>query len=248
MSLSVFLLLVATLLTFSRGALVSLPLSIGVFILFSPSRKVKVALLSGMAALTVGIYVLSQIINIPVFSRFFNQDISTLNGRTFIWQALLSHYHPEQLLGNGLHASNTVLTNLYGGQIVATAPSNLFIGTLYDHGIMGLILLILIFTVLFITVVRGIRKTTGEQRLLFIVALTILVSVLLQSLEVDDFLTQTIGIYFWIIVALPFALCWSRPHKESDASGDISDRPTEPRMETIPQATRERIFTSSFTG
>jgi len=236
MSLSVLLLLVATILTFSRGALVSLPLSISVFILFLPSRKMKVALLSAMAALTVGIYALSKIIDIPIFSRFLNQDITTLNGRTFIWETLLSRFHPEQLLGNGLHASNILLTNLYGGLIVATAPSNLFIGTLYDHGFIGLSLLILTFTSLFITIIRGVLRTRGEQRLLFVVALSILVSVLLQSIEVDDFWTQAVSIYFWIIMALPFALCWSKPDKVLDASDDLFDKTTETRMETMPQA------------
>jgi len=238
-SLSVILLLIATVLTFARGAFVSLPLSIAIFILFLPSRKMKVALLSSMAALTVGIVGLSNIINIPIFSRFLNGDLTSFNNRIYLWQALLSHFHPGQLLGNGLQASNILLTNLYGGLIVATAPSNLFIGTLYDHGIIGLLLLILIFTTLFITIIRGILKTRGEQRLLFVVALSILVSVLFQSIEADDFWTQAIGLYFWIIMALPFAVCWSLPKQSTLTGQEIFDKETEPQMVAIQQAERE---------
>jgi putative peptidoglycan lipid II flippase len=209
-AVSILILLLAILLTWSRGAFIIVPLSIALFILFLPSRKMKQALLSSMVVLICIIIALSRIFNIPIFSRFFNQDIATFNGRTYLWQALLRHFQPEQLLGNGLRASHVLLTNQYGGLIVATAPSNLFIGILYDHGVIGLLLLILIFMALFITIIRGICKTQGEQRLLFVAALSMLVSVFLQSFEVDDLWNQAIDIYFWVIIAFPFALCWSR--------------------------------------
>ncbi len=242
MSLAVLSLLIATILTFSRGAFVSIPLSIGVFILFLPSRKMKATLLSSLAVVTAGIFGLSTIFNIPILSRFLNGDLASFNGRTYLWQALLSRFQPEQLLGNGLNASTILLANLYGGVIVTTAPSNLFIGTLYDHGIIGLGLLLLIFAALFINLIRGIVRTKGEQRLLFVVALSILVSVLFEAIEVDDFWTQAIGLYFWVIVAFPFALCWSRQERLSHVGvdggiesepGDVSERMTIPQMEAI---------------
>jgi murein biosynthesis integral membrane protein MurJ len=244
-SLSVLFLLIATILTFSRGAFISISLSIVVFILFLPSSKMKLASLSSIGTLILSIIVLSRVLNIPIFGRFLNQDFTTLNGRTYLWQVLFRHFDPVQLLGNGLDASRVLLTNLhvgFSGGLIANAPSNLFVGTLYDHGIIGLSLLILIFATLFITLIRGIFKTRGEKRMLFVVALSILVSAIIQSFEVDDLWIQEIGLYFWMIMAFPFALCWSRQEDLSDdiahigverTIGDVSERVTIPQMESI---------------
>jgi putative peptidoglycan lipid II flippase len=245
MALQAALLLAATLLTFARGAFLSIPLSILILLLFLPSRKARLALLAGTAALVAVAIIVISVGNIPIFDRFFNQDVGTLNGRTLLWQALLDHFHPEQLLGNGLNASNLLLANLQVGQQIATAPSNLFIGTLYDHGIIGLSLLILMLACLLLGIVRGIFRTKGEQRALFVVALSVLVSVFLQLFEVDDLWTQAIGVYFWVIMALPFAPCWSGAENTANAESGICDWPTEPRMEAIQQASRERGYVTS---
>ena len=208
----VIILLTALALTFTRSALVSLPLSIIIMILFLPSGKMKNALLIGIATFAIVIAFILIAGNLPIFDRFFNQDISTLNGRTYIWQALLDHFDPTKLLGNGFMASDTLLTNLrvgFGGGVIGTAPHNLFLGTLYDHGIIGVTLLTLTFATLVICSIRGARKPRGERRALYAVALAVLVCVLLQSLDSNDIWNQSIGIYFWIIMALPYALCWS---------------------------------------
>src|SRR5262249_32983706 len=155
----------------------------------------------------IGILIAIWVGNIPIFNRFLNQDVTTFNGRTLLWQAMLDHFDPKQLLGHGLKASNLLLVNLrvsINGNLIAVAPSNLFLGTLYDHGIIGLGLLLTMLAGLFITIAKGILRTKGEQRILFAVALAILVSVFLQSFEQDDFWVQAIGIYFWTIMALPY--------------------------------------------
>jgi murein biosynthesis integral membrane protein MurJ len=248
MAFILLLMLVATALSFSRGAFVSVPISIVIFVLFIPSRKIKLILLSWMAVLAASVVILVSAGNTSIFGRFLNQDVTTLNGRTLLWQALLSHFHPDQLLGNGLGASNILLTNLQvglNGGLIATAPSNLYLGILYDHGIIGLALLLLMFAVLFIGIVRGIRGTKGDQRLLFVVALSILVNVLIQSVEVDDFWTQAIGLYFWIIMALPFAFCWREIGMVSNTGDDISDQATIPHMRAIIPTTHAPTFVTS---
>jgi hypothetical protein len=103
------------------------------------------------------------------------------------------------------------------------------------------------FVVLFTGIVRGIRGTKGDQRLLFVVALSILVNVLIQSLEVDDFWTQSIGLYLWIIMALPFALCWRGIETVSNKGDDISDKATVPQMQAIIPTTHTPTFVSGFT-
>ena len=138
---------------------------------------------------------------------------------------LLDRFDPTQLLGNGLNASNILLANLgvngAGSRHLTSYEShNLFVGTLYDHGIIGVSLLTMVFITLFVSFIRGMRKTNGTHRVLFLTALAILVSVCLQSLDAVDILFLNIGLYFWVIMALPFALCWSR---QEDLSDDVAD-------------------------
>jgi hypothetical protein len=49
---------------------------------------------------------------LPFLARFFNGDVSTFNGRIYLWQALLSHFQVTQWLGNGLQSSDQPLTYL----------------------------------------------------------------------------------------------------------------------------------------
>src|SRR5262249_7826958 len=104
-----------------------------------------------------------------------------------------------------------------GNGLIASSPSNLYVGTLYDHGVVGVGLLTLIFLALFASLVMKLRAARGEYRVLLAAVLAGLVSTILQSVEQDDFWEQAIGVYFWIIVALPFAMYWTRlpPLRES---------------------------------
>src|SRR5207249_5963227 len=86
-SILILIFLVAIGLTFTRSVFICLPLSTIIMILFLPSRKMNIGLLAGILALAVGVVLLTTVGNVPVFSRFFNQDIATLNGRTELSQA-----------------------------------------------------------------------------------------------------------------------------------------------------------------
>jgi O-antigen ligase len=97
--------------------------------------------------------------------------------------------------------------------VIAKAPHNLFLGTLYDHGVIGLLLLTLTLVVLAVSLIKGIRRTTGDQRMLFVTALATLAGMLVQAIESNEIWNQSIGIYFWIVMSLPFALCWSIKRK-----------------------------------
>ncbi len=214
--LIVILILLVTLgLTFTRGAYICVALSIVIIVFFLPSRKMKTVMLGGILVLVVVTVLLATIGHIPIFSRFFEKDILTLNGRIYLWQALLDHFDPTQLLGNGLGASDVLLANLRvsdsGIGIIATAPHNLFLGALYDHGVVGVILLVLVFVRLIVSLITGMRKATGDHIMVYATAFVVLVSVLLQSLETRDLWIQGVGIYFWIVMALPFAFCWFAP-------------------------------------
>lgn len=210
--LLVLILLGAIVLTFTRGTFISVPLSLIVMIFLLPSRKMKIALSSSIVLLAVLIIFLQTMVHFPILDRFFSDDLATLNGRAVIWQAVLSNFDPLQLLGKGLNASGVLVSTLdisngLGG--VAASSHNLFISILYDHGIIGLILFMGMFVMLGGNMIVKMRKATGDHRVLYAAVLAIFINVLIQSFETSDILSPDIGNYFWIILALPFALCWS---------------------------------------
>ncbi len=246
-SLLLLVFLIALGLTFTRVAYISVPLSIIIMAFFLPSRRMKIGLLSAFLALVLLVVVLAAVGNIPIFSRFFTQDVASLNGRIYLWQAILVRVDPTQLLGHGLRASDVLLTNLQIGHngrgLIGTSPHNLFLGTLYDHGIIGVTLLLLFFLVLAVNCIAGIRKARGDHnhQMLFAMTLGVIVSVLVQSIETNDFWTQAFSIYFWVITALPFVVYWSIPKRALKAVGDFSDEVLEPRMKAIERAEREQL-------
>ncbi len=240
----VILFLVTLGLTFTRATYISVPLGMGIMVLFLPSRKMKIGLFSGIASLAILAVLLAVVGNVPIFDRFFEQDVTTLNGRIYLWNGLLDHFDPTQLLGNGPGASDFLLARLglvFGLGLQAIAPHSLFLGTLYDFGIIGVTLLIGVFIALLVSLITGMRKATNDHRVLFAAALAVFVNVILQSFASNDFWIQGVDIYFWIIMVLPFALCWSTPKQLSETDAEYLDEATEPRMEAIQPAEREHV-------
>ena len=242
------MLLLGLVLTFARSSFITIPISIVIMAFFLPSRKMKVSLFSCIAAISIIAWLGTAIGNIPIFDRFLNQDISTLNGRTYLWQAVLQHFDPTKLLGNGFHASDILLTNLkvgYGGAyggVIATTTQNLYLTALYDHGIIGLGLLILLFVSLLLNIIQGIRTTTGNQRMLFATALAAFLSMIVQSFASSDVWIPGIGIYFWIIMALPFVQHWlpKQPALTEMEGYDASIAEAETRKEVAVMSIQER--------
>ena len=236
-------LLLALGLTFTRAAYICATLSFMIIVFFLPARKVKILMLSAILVLVILAILLAMVGHIFIFSRFFYSDFATLNGRIYLWRALLEHFDPTQLLGNGLYASDALLTRLRvsdtGTGIISTAPHNIFLGALYDHGIIGVILLTLVFTKLVVGLITSIRRAGNDQRLLTVMALAVFVSVLLQSLETRDIWITGVAIYFWIVMALPFAFCWSTPKQPPETEEVSLDIGTELRIQGIQQVDKE---------
>jgi putative peptidoglycan lipid II flippase len=251
-SIVVLILVVALGLTFTRAAYIGLLLSIIILLMFLPSRKMKIGLLGNVLAVAAVMVLLAVVGNIPLLDRFFAPDVATFNGRTFLWQAVLSHFDPTQLLGQGFDASDTLLTFLQTSVITGGSPHSLFLGTLYDQGVIGVILLTLMFIALVTNIIAGIRKAAGDQdrRLILAMALAVTVSAVVESIDSNNLWTQAISIYFWIIIALPFALYWSRPHEPSETDKECIDaeEDTVPRMEAIRRKEQEQLSRRPWKG
>jgi len=236
--LVLILIFLATLvLTFTRAAFICVPLSIIVMSFLLPSRKMRVGLLSSLFAIFTLAFLAASLSHLPIFGRFLSSDVTTVNNRTYIWQALLNHFDPTRLLGSGLNSSDVLLTQLqvgFRGAVIGTSSHNLFLETLYDHGIIGLSLLVVVFLAIFVNLINGMRKASGDHRILFAAGIAALINMLAQCLDSNDIWIQGIGLYFWIIVALPFALCWSTAKSpETDINQESLNEETVPRMEAI---------------
>jgi murein biosynthesis integral membrane protein MurJ len=211
-------LLVALALTFTRSAYLSVLASVLIITCCSSERRIRMQVVGGLVVCCGLTLYLNWSGDLPLLARFFQSDVQTLNGRIYLWQALLSRFQVTQWLGNGLQASDVLLAQLRVGNlgqgVIGTAPHNLFLGTLYDHGVIGLALLAGMLLSLGSSLIQRVRRSNGERRLLSAAALAALVSVFLQSLTSRDIWIQAIGMPFWITVALPFAFVWGEGQKE----------------------------------
>jgi O-antigen ligase len=226
--LYILILLTAMALTFTRAADLSMPLSLLVMICFIPSRKLKGRLLAGIVTLGSLSLLLASLIDIPLLNRFLNPDVETLNGRTFLWSALLAHFDPAHLAGYGLSASDILLEQLQVGNgqgVIGTAPHNILLQALYDHGIIGLCLLILVLIVLPWSLVTRMRNTTPEHRIMLGMALAVYINVVIQSQLVTVLWSQEVCVYVWMILTLPFVSYWKR-HEDNHGSTQRSMIPT----------------------
>ncbi|WP_216368819.1 lipid II flippase MurJ [Dictyobacter arantiisoli] len=222
------LLLLALGLTFNRGTLLAVAVGLVITVLFLPSNKIKGLAIGGGTAIIGLIFLATTLANIPLLSRFANSDISSLNGRTYLWQAIIDHFDPAQLMGNGMESSNVLLTNLkvgFGGGIIATAAHNIYLESMYEHGIIGLTLMLLGFASIGYLLLRKYKGAGYEQKMLIAGAFGTFISIVIQGYESNDIWNQAVGIYFFIFVALPFCRYWDKekPFVTTDALGNAAD-------------------------
>ncbi|GAC1466006.1 MAG: hypothetical protein PVS3B1_04110 [Ktedonobacteraceae bacterium] len=223
-------LLVAIILTFNRGTYYALGAMFVVMVLFMPSNKIKAIMVSTSTAIGGLVVLGASAANIPIFARFTNSDITSLNGRTYLWQAILDHFDPAQLMGYGHKASDVLLQNLkvgFGGGVIATAAHNIFLESMYEHGIIGLSLLILTLLVLGVTLVIKWFKGSYDQRVLLAMVLGCYACVVIQCYESNDIWNQAVGIYFFMFMALPFALCWDTKQESAADKTKIDEIETQ---------------------
>ncbi|BCL83379.1 O-antigen ligase family protein [Ktedonobacteria bacterium brp13] len=203
--------MLALAMTFNRGTLIAVGAGLAISILFLPSWKMRGIGIGGGIALAGLVILGASAAGIPVLARFANSDISSLNGRTYLWQALLSHFDPGQLLGNGLKSSDVLLTNLkvgFNGYVIAAAAHNIYLESLYETGVIGLSLMVLAFLITGLILLRRYASGNFELRLFLAAAIGTFVSFLIQGYESNDMWNQEVGMYFFILLALGFCRYW----------------------------------------
>jgi hypothetical protein len=214
------ILLLATALTFTRGAFVSLAIDFFVALLLLRGTRARFWLLfSGALFIMAGAFS-----GFSFLSRFTHSDISTFDGRLILWRVLISNFSPAELFGKGLDSSFFLLQQIAASKGIVAAVTNgsnaqnLYVTVLYDHGVIGLIFLIGSFVVFGLTFARRLRWAAGEYRVLLLAALVTLVNTMVLSFEGSDLFGQAIGLDFWIIMVLPFAAYWQHSSPEPEPS------------------------------
>jgi glycosyltransferase involved in cell wall biosynthesis len=249
--LALLILLTGIGLTVTRAAFVALPLGLLAMVFCIPSRTLQVRLAGGLLLLLIGVTLLSTVAHVTIFQRFLSSDVLTLDGRVYIWQAVLAHFDPGKILGTGLKGSDLLLARLqvrdqYG--VIGVVAHSMFLETLYDHGLIGLLLLLALFAALLAGLVQGLRQAHGEQRWLFAVVLGTFVSVLVQAIQLNDLMTDlAITSYFWIVMALPFAFVWQTGSHSETITASIPDTDEEAAptdAEILEDWQGERVLTS----
>lgn len=111
-------------------------------------KRYGVYLLLGVVAVLIGMYVINRY-DISIIDRFNNISNDNGSDRLFIWMDVMNHFHAstalEKIFGHGFHAVYYKVQP-YGYQRMA---HNSFIETLYDYGIIGLVLLFILIFQLF---------------------------------------------------------------------------------------------------
>jgi Uncharacterized membrane protein, putative virulence factor len=213
--------------TFNRGTLLAVGAGLLVSILFLPSWKMRGLGLSGGFTLSGLVVFGATAAGLPILARFANSDISSLNGRTYLWQALLAHFDPSRLLGNGLKSSDILLTKLkvgFNGGIIAAASHNIYLESLYETGVIGLSLMTLAFLITGLILLRRYINGHYELRILLAMIIGTFVSFLIQGYESNDMWNQEVGMYFFIFMALAFCRYWDTRQPQATRRATLEDR------------------------
>ena len=222
-SIAVLILFAATIaLTFSRGPLIIIPLSSLIIIPLLPVKRARTVMLLSYVVLALLSILAAIVFHLSIFDRFLNSDLTSLNGRTDLWAALLSHFDPTRLQGYGFQASDLLLAKLQVSSgttgVVGTVAHNLYLEIMYNYGLIGLLFLLLTFVVQGASLLHQWFITKSVQRR-FLLALVLwaLISATLQCFEVNDLWDiSQISVYFFIVLALPFAVCWMKEEPNSE--------------------------------
>ena len=86
------------------------------------------------------------------------------------------------------------------------------------------------------------RGATLDHRILIAASIAVFVNAFMQSLETNDFWNQGVGIYFWVAMALPFALCWTKPAQVAEnEEQQLAATPAETAEESLPASEQEPV-------
>lgn len=137
--------------------------------------------------------------HVGLLGRNENQDIS--NNRISIWKASLELFFQSPIIGlSNRNYSDFCIQNLpenYLSKVQWTSLHNTFIDVLVSQGILGLIIWCGILLIIFISIIKNIRKNKTDAR--YIILLGIFICLMIMCMFYSELIyVNTIGsVYFW---------------------------------------------------
>lgn len=118
----------------------------------------------------------------------------SLNIRTDVeWPRAIRAFRKNFISGTG-YSSLTIATD------------NDFLRSLGETGILGTLSLILVFLIIIKTLIKGLKKVTGFDRLFVLSSLSTILAVLLTGLFIDVLEASKIAIFFWFILGIAWSV------------------------------------------
>lgn len=225
--LALLLHITALVLTFSREAYVGVIVTVFVAATLLNGRM-RIWLLRG---LVVGLLLFLPALAIRSVRDRLTFGLDTLNARTYGWSTLVSHLHLLDPLGQGLFSSIALLQRLHPDGVVA--PHSLYLQVLFDHGVVGLMLLLTTFFLLLRGAIRVTLRCKGHARLVMaLIAGGIAGAFCMVGVD-NAFWDFSLGIYFWLVAALPFAPVFSVTARAASVSGPLAAADAADTSDTI---------------
>lgn len=191
----------ALLLTFSKTSIILTVVIMLVMSLFLPLRRqVQIWVLIGFSVIATALF-LTFTGTIGILEERFVSSRS-MEWRLEMWQNMNRLIEQGNLIiGNGANAARNYLQYIVGyGE--SFAPHNVYLETLYNYGLLGLISFILIFIAAFF---KGVKKFK-ENRLAASVILALVCVTLVQNYVSNAFYDRAVSIIFWAMFSA--ALCF----------------------------------------
>ena len=200
LGLLLFFLCYSLLISYSRGALLSLLVSFGLAIFFF-RRKIGIYFSKGTLVLTL--FFLSIIV-LSLLHIVSNKSITGIKSRFYHWDRGVSIFMTQPLFGAGVGTYGVV--SLEGKPSKSSFAHNSFIQTLAETGLFGAAAFLFI---LGLVIKRCMEKIVqpvfNERGYLDIVISVSVLALLINELWDFDLLIPSMGLIFWLLVGLLFA-------------------------------------------
>lgn len=203
---SLAVLVIATVLTLSRGGLLTLAVLALVAVITIPQRRLKVVLLGG--AVVAGL-VISRI---PyVATRLAHQldptfRDNTFEGRLRIWSDTLRMLRDHPLFGAGLRGYPKVMVPyVTGGRTLELYPHDVWLAMWSELGLLGLAAFIVLMAILLWRGWRGFASASGVFRAVLWGTAAGFVAIAVHGFVDTPYYKNDLALEFWILAALEIA-------------------------------------------
>ncbi len=191
------------LLTLSRAGVIAAVLGVAaVFVILRPPGKLALRFAAGVVAVGLAVVVLAPRVGVPV--GYFSLDQSPqvadhLANRAQLWHAALALWHRSPIVGNGAGNYELDLAEV-GLNGVRTHANSLYLQSLAEGGIVGLLATVGSFAVTIVLLARS-----GVRRPLVVGALGATVALAAHQIGDDLFFFPKVASAYWLVVGVAIA-------------------------------------------